>query len=179
MKIKCSYKSSYEAFRDFCRFALFKAVSVKVYSVIFFVSLFAIIAYMSIYGGSGILTTLLVIVLLMGAIMAFMYFLLPKAKYSAMYEKYSEPAEMEFIFEASFFSVYIKDNYSGRTEKTLCPYQKIYTAYETKKYFFIYMDKNRAYIIQKSKVQGGSAAVKQVSDTFKAALGKKYRKKRI
>ena len=177
MKIKCIYKSDCQSYVDFCRFTLFKEIGMKIYLAVFFVALFGNIIYMSSNGGNWLNITLLVLTIIIGLVMSFVYFVLPKQKYKMMYGKFADPIETEFVFEESFFAIYVKDNKSGRKEKTIYLYNKIYRAYEVGKYFFLYMDKNQAYILKKSEMNGGENPAKQLSEALKKNLKKKYRKR--
>ena len=130
-------------------------------------------------GANWLNITLLVLTIIIGLIMSFVYFVLPKQKYKMIYGRFADPLETEFVFEDSFFAIYVKDKKSGRKEKTIYLYNKIYRAYETKKYFFLYMDKNQAYILKKSEMSGAENPTKQLSDSLKKNLKKNYRKKSV
>ena len=93
---------------------------------------------------------LLLLFLAMLTITIFFRMILPVKKYQKTKKKFAETKQTTISID--FFQLYFK------VEKTIYPYFKLYKIFETKDYFYLYIDKENAVLIDKKGFKLGTAS---------------------
>lgn len=96
---------------------------------------------------------LIIVLILIIVIDCFMYFVLPVIQYKSLAK--TKESVNEYIFCDKSFN--IKTQSEEHIGETKIEYSMIWKAYETSRYFFVYLTKNQVFIIDKSTVEGGAA----------------------
>lgn len=156
MEVIAKTKINHEAVEAMVYASIFKKKNPKVFGVIFVVA--AVIFFMATIAMAiidpesdyySILKTVAIILMTW----AFIYFRLPKISYKQM-GKVAE-SENYYVFSDVGISVTNEGDCShGESEYT---YEAIERVIETKKYFFIFINKAQAYIVAKDGITNGSA----------------------
>lgn len=114
------------------------------------------------------LTVLFVILIAYLLISYYWYFIVPKIRYKAMAKL--QEAENQFLFEDETVTAVTQ---SGEySDEARMEYSLFVKAFETSKYFFLFTTHNQAYIVDKSTIEGGSAA--DIRLKLSSVLGNKY-----
>lgn len=102
------------------------------------------------------------------ALITWIYFGIPKVHYKSLC-KFAE-IQVDFVFGQDALTL---DGYGGTyKEHAVTPYEMLYKAIETSSYLFIYIDKKRAYVVDKTTATPEQMA--QVRGVLQSVLGKKY-----
>lgn len=154
MEIKASSKYDYITVKTFQKFHFrtkFKALNILIFAAtIFMLFAFTITAIYSYIDSQMIFSGVIFVIMLMG--MLFVYFCMPKISYER--DKVIKEAENNFLFGEEI-EIISKNNY--QTTSSTLNYNAIWRVYENKNYIYIYLEPNKAEIVDKSTVTGGTA----------------------
>lgn len=116
------------------------------------------------YFSSDLLAVFVIVILLQ----IYMYFGLPKIRYKSV-DKFVN-LQNNFIFtEKNMIVSSDMGDYSGTTN---IEYSILFKVMETSEYFFVFIQKQQVFLVDKSTVQGGT--IEDVREVIKNALGKQY-----
>lgn len=153
MEIKASSKYDYKTFASFQRFHFrvrLKILNILIFILTVFVAfVFTITAIYSYIDSQMIFGGTIFVVMLVG--MLFTYFCMPKILYKR--DKVNQDAENNFVFKEKI-EITSKNNY--QTTTATLEYDAIWRIYENKNYIYMFLDPNKAEIVDKSTVTGGT-----------------------
>ncbi len=162
MEIKATTTYSYEIYKEYTKFSMYKG---KTYIKWLFLTTIVLGTILSLYGfinddDTTISLVFMILIILMVVIMIFSSCILPKIMYKSM--KNISDIKNEFIFKDDEFSTVSSSlQFNGNSTTK---YEMLYKVYETPKYFYIYINKAQAYIVNKSEIIDGTA--EQIRDSF-------------
>lgn len=127
-----------------------------------------IVSGLIIFGNSIFLVILLAVFVIVILLQIYMYFGLPKIRYKSV-DKFVN-LQNNFIFtEKNMIVSSDMGDYSGTTN---IEYSILFKVMETSEYFFVFIQKQQVFLVDKSTVQGGT--IEDVREVIKNALGKQY-----
>lgn len=154
MEIKASSKYDYITVTMLQRFHFrmrFKLLNILIFVVtVFMVFSFTLMAVYS-YIPFNVMVTGAAFTLMLAAMM-FTYFCMPKIQYKN--DKINKDAENTFLFKQEI-EIISKNNY--QTTMSTQNYNAIWRIYENKNYIYMFLDPNKAEIVDKSTIEGGTA----------------------
>lgn len=157
MEIKAKTTYNYEVYRDFQRFNIFKgknSANGKVWILIIsFVGIAVSIFNLIAFGSDSIVWLMMAIIILADLLFGYMYFIVPKIQYKSA-KKFAD-IENNYIFKDDELST--TSNNAQYNGSSTMKYEMIFKVYESKDYFFIYINKMQAYIVDKSQIIDGTA----------------------
>lgn len=106
---------------------------------------------------------------IMWGLLLYLYFIVPKRQYKAAVAKMKDLKNTYTFTDDSITVSSNGDGYSGSSEIT---YEKLYRAAETNEYFFLYINKRQAFVVDKTTFVGGSAD--ELTARLTSVFGKKY-----
>ena len=173
MEIKATSKYDKKALTALVRVGMFKRLKPLAGLLILLGILIAFTAFVIVVGVTyntfktfGVYVFMLVFV---SFFLCYMYFLFPGLQYKRM----GNFSEVENVFVFTDDQVTISQNKEGYDGTAVLRYDMIYKVYETSDYFFLYQNKNAAYIVDKSTISNSEA--EQIREKISAAVGKTYR----
>lgn len=127
-----------------------------------------IVSGLIIFGNSIFLVILLAVFVIVILLQIYMYFGLPKIRYKSV-DKFVN-LQNNFIFtEKNMIVSSDMGDYSGTTN---IEYSILFKVMETSENFFVFIQKQQVFLVDKSTVQGGT--IEEVREVIKNALGKQY-----
>ena len=111
---------------------------------------------------------LFTVLLLLGFLDIYFYYILPRIKYNAMSKL--QNAETEFVFYDNSMKVFTTG--AGLAGQSEIQYSLIVKAYETSKYIFIFQTKSSVFVVDKSTVTDGTP--EDIRNRLHAFLGANY-----
>lgn len=127
-----------------------------------------IVSGLIIFGNSIFLVILLAVFVIVILLQIYMYFGLPKIRYKSV-DKFVN-LQNNFIYtEKNMIVSSDMGDYSGTTN---IEYSILFKVMETSEYFFVFIQKQQVFLVDKSTVQGGT--IEDVREVIKNALGKQY-----
>lgn len=105
---------------------------------------------------SNYYTTFLLIFTLIGFCFYRFFYPIKKVQKEIKTEKFEEEKEFTFTFYEKYFTIYDKQNIEQ------VKYWKLYKVYESNEFFYLYIDKDHAFLLEKSTFVKGNT-----SDFFK------------
>lgn len=172
MEIKASCKYDLNAMKAFTRRNMYIKANPKsrmiVTTILYAILMLLIVFCLIVFGHNSTLYTILGLCVLMLVWLYFTYFLSPIIRYNAQ-EKMKD-VKNEYIFYDDIIKASTEgDEFKGETK---IEYSLLVKAYETNEYFFIYITKRQAFIIDKSTVEGGSPL--EIRQKLMSCLDDKY-----
>lgn len=171
MEIKAKCKYDYETCKAVSRIDAYRKSNPKkvvVFRAVLCVALlllnFAVVKFCEMPTGYGV-TVAVVIVLVIDM---FVYFAMPKIQYNSM-SKMKDVENNYVFYDDEFTAVSVSEHLNA---KDALKYSIMIKAYETEKYFFIYISKRQLFTVDKSTLEGGTA--EDLRDKLFSVLGKKY-----
>ncbi len=153
------------------RFALVPAKQLKIMNIILAV-IFAVAFAAEIYGVillEASISNIIFLALIVAFYYSYLYLIMPMLVYKQ--SKRISDSENSYIFTDKKFSVESSgEGINGRSE---VEYTSLYKAVETKGFFYLYISKGQAMIVDKSTVTDGEAEL--IRQTIMLVLGKKYK----
>ena len=171
MEIRAKCKYDYETCKAVAYVAGYKksnpkkviALRIAVYLVL--VLLNVAVAYTGeVKSGYGLMLVCAMLVLLE----LFMYFVLPRIQYNSM-SKMKDVGNDYVFHDEEFTATTVSEHFSGQD---VMKYSLIIKAFETDKFFFIYINKRQMFVVDKATIEGGTA--KEISSKLASVLGKKH-----
>lgn len=111
----------------------------------------------------------LFVFIIVWGLMLYTYFIVPRTQYKAAVAKMNDLKNTYAFTDGGIAVSSNGDGYSGSSEIT---YEKLCRAAETNEYFFLYINKRQAFVVDKSTFEGGTAD--ELTARLVSALGKKY-----
>ncbi len=107
---------------------------------------------------------------LLSFLLCYMYFVLPKARWKKVAAAPKGETHLIFTQKAIHITTYVGGE---RRREGNASYTDLERIKETKEYFFLYVARNQALIVEKSKLQGGTAD--ELKAIFKSYKSLKYK----
>lgn len=167
MKIQAKCKYDQKAVSAMTHLWMFKNANPKkrmrLWTITYSILLLILLLQMWVIGLDTLLVVLTCVLLFVFALECYMYFVMPKRRYKALGK--AKDVVNEYTFDDEGFSVATKnDHYRGHDKVT---YNQLLRVYETKKYFFIWRDKSRLYMVDKDSVDSaGAEAIRSKLKTY-------------
>lgn len=98
----------------------------------------------------------------------FMYFGMPKIQYNSM-SKMKDIGNDYIFYDDEFFAESVSEKFSGQD---VIKYSLLEKAFETDRYFFIYINRRQTFVVDKATIEGGTA--EEIKEKLSLQLGKKY-----
>ena len=98
----------------------------------------------------------------------FMYFGMPRLQYNSM-SKLKDVENSYIFYDDEFFAETVSESFNGQD---VIKYSLLEKAFETDRYFFIYINKRQTFVVDKASVEGGTA--EEIKAKLTCVLGKKY-----
>jgi len=157
MEIKATTTYSYAVYKDFIRFSLNKGKYYKLKQrllvLIIGLGLLEVIFFKKTTEDNSFSWLLTVLVIMCLAVFIFMYFVYPKIAFKSA--KKMANIKNEYIFKID--ELVASANTPEISANAILKYSMIYKVYETDKYFFFYIQKQQAYILEKKEIVNGTA----------------------
>ena len=171
MEIRAKSKFDFDTIKALIYLSLYKKANPKKRFIIHTgVSVFlalVIALEMIVFSDTNLLFFFCLIIFIL-LIQCFMYFILPRIRYNAMLKM--KGIENEFLFMDDGVRISSKsEDYNGEGE---IKYAMLYKVYETSDYFFLFQNKNQAFIVDKSTIESGYAG--DIRNKLISILQKKY-----
>ena len=171
MEIKAKCKFNYDTCKAISRIDAYRKSDPKktvilraVFCIVLTVLNFAVAASGDIYIGYTIAITATFVLL----IDMFMYFGMPKIQYNSMSKM--KNIGNDYVFCDEEFTVSsVSEEFSGQN---VTKYTILVKAYETEKFFFMYINKRQLFVVDKATLEGGTA--EDLREKLSSVLGKKY-----
>ena len=172
MEIKASCKYDLNAMKAFTRRSMYIKANPKsrmiVTTILYSILMLLVVFCLIVVGHNSTLYTILGLCVLALLWLYFTYFLSPIIKYNAQVKM--KDAKNEYIFYDDMIKASTEgDEFNGETK---IEYSLFVKAYETNEYFFIYITKRQAFMVDKSTIEGGTAA--DIRKKLIFYLGDKY-----
>ena len=171
MEIKAKCKYDYETCKAVSRIDAYRKSNPKkvvVSRAIFCIALMVLNFAVAASGDIDIGYTIAIAAILVLLIDMFMYFAMPKIQYNSMSKM--KNVGNDYIFRDEEFMVSsASEDFSGQN---VTKYAILVKAYETEKYFFIYISKRQLFAVDKATIEGGT--VEEIRNKLSSVLGKKY-----
>lgn len=172
MEIKASSVYDQKAYKALIRYTMFRTKNPKkriisyfsVYLILFLFSLYTAV----IRDDYTLLLYISVIMVIVTLLLCYFYFLVPKIRYKASYKMSN--LQNHYIFTQD--NVRILSNSDKYSSETIIDYSILFKVMETNEYLFLFNQKNTAYIVDKSTIQGGS--ISELRELLTKALQTKY-----
>ena len=168
--IKASTVYDYETTRELYRFSIYKSKNPKIFLVLFNVCALIVVALFivnfSIFSYDYSILVCMLIMIFCIALFNFMWFLMHKVNFEK--RKLAKNAKNEYIFNEDDFEMSSNSIESSSSSKI--KYSQIYKIYETKDYFYLFLDKASAAIVEKSGIENASA--EDLRNLFESNLSK-------
>ncbi|MDV3429413.1 MAG: YcxB family protein [Bacillota bacterium] len=165
---------NYEAYKKYYLFSLFKGKHYKskprLYYIISSVGIVISLATGFAFGFDILIKTFLSIFIFLTLLMSLLIFYLPK-KYYKSAEKMYEGVNQYKFFEDYFTVEKNTDEAKGNSQ---IKYSALYKIYEVQDYFYIFISRSQAYMVDKSRFN--TSEPETLREIFKDKLGKKYYK---
>ena len=157
MNIKTVSKITEDAFITYTRCGMFfmnPLVSLLVYAIVS-LGIMGIVIAGDVMGTDGYSDTFVYagMIALVTALLLYMYFLLPRSRWKRVAKTPKGETHLTFLDKSVHVATYIGGE---RRREASCGYSDFERFKETKKYFFIFVGKNQALIIDKSRLSGGT-----------------------
>ncbi len=171
MEIKSSYKFSFSAYKKFVRLTTkWMKPLYLILEILMGLSILACI-FTLISGNKEIIPTMVIFIALEILVIAYDIFF-PHLSY--LLTKITNNVEEKHLFLDDSFTVETKGK--NLTSSATVKYDLLKKVYEDKEYFYIYISKNQAYIVDKATVSDGSEG--ELRNRLVSAVGeKKYKYK--
>ena len=171
MEIKAKCKYDYETCKAVSRIDAYRKsnpkkvfVSRAVLCICLLVLNFIVVGFSEMSVGYGVD----VVVALVLLIDTFVYFAMPKIQYNSM-SKMKDVENNYVFYDDEFTAASVSEHLNA---KDTLKYSIMVKAYETEKYFFIYISKRQLFTVDKSTLEGGTA--EDLRKKLSSVLGKKY-----
>lgn len=165
---------NYETYKKFYLFALFKGryykMGPKLFYIISAIGIFVSLITGFVFGFDSVIKIFLILFIILIAVMSLLIFYLPKKYYKSAEKIY------QGINRYKFFDDYFQaemDNGSAKGTSNI-KYDALYKVYEIPEYFYIFISRSQAYMVDKSGFN--IIELDSLTAIFKNVLGKKYYK---
>ncbi|MBE6734493.1 MAG: YcxB family protein [Ruminococcaceae bacterium] len=171
MEIRAKSKFNYDAIKALIYLSIYKKANPKkkfIVQTIIIAFLILVIAFEMIIFSDTDLILLLCLMVFLFLMQFFMYFILPRIRYNAMLKM--KGIENEFVFMDDGVRISSKsEDYNGEGE---IKYSMLFKVYETSDYFFLFQNKNQAFVVDKSTIESGYAG--DIRNKLVSVLQNKY-----
>ena len=169
MTITASARHDRKTMEKYLRFNMFKGrfykISPYIYGVLVAIFIFVAIMYQIALGFQLFMTAAAVILTVAYAVQIIYFYAYPVMKMKK--REYDTDNEIIYSFTDDGFDFYTAK--AGEDKKAHFPYSKLFKIYETKEFFYMYLNKTGAFIVDKATVDGD---VSELSSAIKTAAGK-------
>lgn len=154
MNIRNVSIQDYNLIKKYYHFSIFKSMRMKLSILVILLCLFYSVFY-SVFYGFNPYSLIIDIIALFGAVsLLYRWFVQPKTIYNKNNSKLKD-AKLEYIFTDEHLTIISgTDSYSGTAEME---YGVIIKAYETKEFFYLYVNARTAYAVDKKRFEEGTA----------------------
>ncbi len=171
MEIRAKCKYDYETCKAVAHIDAYRKSNPKntvILRAVFCIALtvlnFAVAAGGELYMGYTVAVAAVLILL----IDMFMYFGMPRIQYNSM-SKLKDVENSYIFYDDEFFTETVSESFSGQD---VMKYSLLEKAFETERFFFIYINKRQTFVVDKATLEGGSA--EEIKEKLTSVLGKKY-----
>lgn len=170
MDIKASAAYNKETMKKFLRFNMFKGrfykITPYIYGVLVVIFIFISIMYQISLRFDLFMTAAAVILLAAYLVQIITFYFYPNVKMKNRDEK--ADSENFYIFHENFFEYYTSK--TGPKKRGRFNYENIFKVFETKEFFYLYINKKGAFIVDKEKIHDGE--ISEVSNILREKVGK-------
>ncbi len=172
MKINAKSKNNYKTIKNYTRTMVFRKTNplkkMLIFCLIAVVLAAVLILEMYLLGAHAVPIVLLIIAILMLLFELFLYFGLPRIRYHELAEL--KGCTNEYVFTSDSIRITAYDNgYSGEER---IDYTVLRRAIETSKYLYLFQNKGKVYIVDKSSITGGTTEALQ--EKIRSVLDDRY-----
>lgn len=163
---------TYDIYKKFFLFSLFKGKSYKRKILLFYVTLFIGVSVSLctgiIFGFDFMIAVLLILLIVLGMLMSYLIIFAPKNYYKTAEKIVANMTVYRFTSE--YLDIESKNELSSG--KSVIRYDSFYKIYETDSDLYLYISNSQAYMVPKSDIP--TNVMEQLRTIFESKLGKKY-----